>query len=157
MRRAAEGLVILLVGVFAVWGALQVPPAPAGEIWAGVLPMTAALLIALGGGWLAYAGYRSQPVQAEAAPSGTRSTVIQVLGFFAGALVYQQAITLFGYELPTAIAAPLALWMFGVRSVTGLMLAAVLCPLIFHLVFFRLLGVFPPYGEVFNPTDLLGG
>jgi len=27
--------------------------------------------------------------------------------------------------------------------------------LVFHLIFFELLGVFPPYGDVFEPLDLI--
>ena len=73
------------------------------------------------------------------------------------AVLYQQSLRCFGYVLPTAIAAPLVLFMFGVRSRIGLSLSVVLCPLVFYLVFFVALGVFPPYGEVFDLMHAIRG
>lgn len=72
-------------------------------------------------------------------------------------LLYVWSISAFGYLLSTALAAPMALWIFGVRNPVGLCAAAVLCPALYHLVFFVLLGVFPPLGRWFDLLDVLGG
>ncbi|WP_209000640.1 hypothetical protein, partial [Labrenzia sp. DG1229] len=76
---------------------------------------------------------------------------------FVIALLYQQSIRWFGYVLPTALAAPVVLFLFGIRSRVGLAVSVILCPLIFHILFFELLGVFPPYGEVFDLLDWIKG
>ncbi len=53
--------------------------------------------------------------------------------------------------------APVVLYIFGVRSRIGLAISVIVCPLIFHIIFFELLGVFPPYGEVFDLLDWFRG
>ena len=92
--------------------------------------------------------------EATATPSGG---ALHVVVLFVVALLYQQSLRWFGYILPTAIAAPVVLSMFGVRSPTGLALSVVLCPLAFYLIFFVALGVFPPYGEVFDLMQAIRG
>jgi hypothetical protein len=42
-----------------------------------------------------------------------------------------------------------------VRSWAALLLAAMICPVALFLFFFRLLGVFPPYGAWFDLADRL--
>lgn len=154
--RITEGVIISLTGLGAAWGAWQIPEAYAGEVWAGLVPMTVAAGLCLGGVLMIAGGLKvsSQPVDKPVA--GGRFPA-KVLFLIALAFVYQAAIGAFGYLLPTALVAPLVLLAFGVRSKPGLLLAAVLCPLLFHLIFFELLGVFPPYGSVFEPLDLIGG
>ena len=155
MRQTLEGLAILALGGFGVWGASLVPPPPVGETWAGVLPMGAALLLLAAGAGLAASAVLGRAEGGEGSPFSRDS--LAVLGLVAVSLAYHAAIVRFGYELPTAIAAPLALWLFGMRRPLGLVLAAVLCPAVFHLVFFVGLGVFPPFGEVFDLVDWLRG
>jgi hypothetical protein len=116
--------------------------------------MVAAVFLSLAGGWMALAGFRNGLKPAQT-PAFDR-TAWSVLALFALSIIYQQAIVYFGYELPTAIIGPIALWLFGVHSKLGLALSVVLFPLCFHIIFFRLLGAFPPYGEYFNLTDWLG-
>ena len=151
MRSTVEGIVLLLIGGFAAWGAWLVPAPPAGETWAGVLPLGAAVLLAASGGLLVWSGRGGEASAGVALSAGQ----VRVLGLIAVAVLYYAAINRFGYELPTAVAAPLALWLFGMRRPVGLGLAAVLCPAAFHLIFFQGLGVFPPYGEVFDLMDWL--
>lgn len=153
MRSASEGLALLLIGGIAIWGASLVPPPPEGETWAGVLPMGAALLLTACGAGLTFAALSGAGGAAMAAKFSAQSA--SVLGLIAVAAGYYLAIVRFGYELPTAIAAPLALWLFGTRHPVSLIAAAILCPMAFHLIFFKGLGVFPPYGEIVNPMDWL--
>ena len=72
-------------------------------------------------------------------------------------LAYIWSISAFGYLVSTALAAPAALWIFGVRNPIGLLAAGVLCPAIYHGIFFVALGVFPPLGQYFDLLDVIGG
>ncbi|WP_299556088.1 tripartite tricarboxylate transporter TctB family protein [uncultured Tateyamaria sp.] len=72
-------------------------------------------------------------------------------------VAYVWMISALGYLVATALAAPAALWVFGVRSAAGLGAAALLCSIAYHLVFFKLLGVFPPLGRYFDLLDVIGG
>jgi hypothetical protein len=145
----------MVMGAFsalAVFGALQVPAASEGDTWAGTVPLGAAVALAIISVIELIIRLKTSKAQAACNPNqGTRDVVI----LFVIAVIYQQSFNWFGYLLPTAIVAPLALYLFGVRSPKGLMLAAVLCPLMFHLIFFKLLGVYPPYGEIFDLNEFL--
>lgn len=75
---------------------------------------------------------------------------LAILGAF-----YVFAIGKLGYLVATGMAAPVALFLFGVRSRFGLALSVLLCPLIYHLIFFVGLGVYPPYGDWFDLLDII--
>lgn len=149
-----EGLFIALVGAGGAWGALSIPAAEPGETWSGVVPMGVSVVLALAGLGIAAGGVRVATA-GEAALVRPPRAAWEVMGLFVLALAYWQAIPLFGYLLPTAAVAPVALAAFGVRSPIGLLLAAVLCPLVFHLIFFEGLGAFPPRGEVFDLLEAI--
>ncbi|MFL4471103.1 tripartite tricarboxylate transporter TctB family protein [Tateyamaria armeniaca] len=68
-----------------------------------------------------------------------------ILALLLLSVAYVWSISVVGYLLSTAVAAPLALVIFGVRNPIGLCAAAVLCPALYHGVFFVALGVFPPW------------
>ncbi|WP_170412148.1 tripartite tricarboxylate transporter TctB family protein [Ruegeria arenilitoris] len=155
MRAYAEGLVLALISIFAIWGAWQVPAASPGDTWAGIVPFSAAVaLLFLSGLMLAGAARQTTGGASHAQDNGA---ALQIIGLFIIALIYQQSFRWFGYLLPTAIVAPLVLYFFGVRSRIGLAVSVILCPLIFHLIFFVLLGVYPPYGEVFDLLSWIQG
>ncbi len=154
-KHTGEGLVILLIGIFAVWGASLVPPPPEGETWAGVLPMGVAIALSVTGALMAWTGYMTQTDGDQKAYLDR--TMFGTLKLTLLAILYYVAILKFGYELPTAFVGFTALWSFGIRSKMGLMLSLLLYPFLFHLVFFKLLGVFPPYGEIFDLLDYLRG
>lgn len=155
MRKYAEGLVLAAISLVAIWGAWQVPAASPGDTWAGIVPFAAsAALLCLS--ILLIVGASHQPAGPAAATSDNRAT-FQIVALFVVALIYQQSFRWFGYLLPTAIVAPIVLYMFGVRSWIGLAASIVVCPLIFHFIFFVLLGVFPPYGEVFDLLSWIQG
>ena len=155
MRDMVEGIVLAALSLFAIWGAWQVPAASAGDTWAGIVPFSASVTLLGLSGLLILSGAQSAagPESATAGETGT----LDILILFALALIYQQSFRWFGYVLPTAIVAPVVLYIFGVRNWIGLAASAVICPLIFHVVFFELLGVFPPYGEVFDLLDWVRG
>ncbi|MEX0349370.1 MAG: tripartite tricarboxylate transporter TctB family protein [Paracoccaceae bacterium] len=155
MRAYAEGFVLAVISIGAIWGAWQVPAASPGDTWAGIVPFSASVALLFLSGLMLVGAAR------HAASGVTQkeddSATLQIVGLFIIALLYQQSFRWFGYLLPTAIVAPVVLYIFGVRSWIGLGLSVVLCPLIFHLIFFVLLGVFPPYGEVFDLLSWIQG
>ena len=156
-RTGFEGIPVALIGGAAIWGASLVPPPPQGETWAGIVPMVMAIALTLCGLWIAAGEIKAYLRNKGQERSRPNATALKVPGLFALSILYQQAMVYFGYLLPTAIIAPTVLYLFGVRSKTGLALSVVLCPLLFHLLFFELLGVFPPFGEMFDPLDLIRG
>ncbi len=156
MRTVTEGLCLAVIAALAIWGALQVPAASPGDTWAGIVPMGAALALLVIGLWITVGGLRQRTADGEAIASQPGGA-LHVVGLFIVAVLYQQSLRWFGYILPTAIAAPVVLSMFGVRSHVGLALSVVLCPLAFYLIFFVALGVFPPYGEVFDLMQAISG
>lgn len=157
MLHRAEGLAIALIGLAASAGAFAIPGPARGDTWAGVLPLVAGLFLLAAGLWMAVT-----PVarQADAVAGGGRvpmAGTLRVLALFAAALSYVWAIGAFGYELPTAAMAPVAFWVFGLRRPAGLVTAAILAPVILHVLFFRLLGVFPPFPGLFDPIRAMTG
>ena len=121
--------------------------------------MGAAICLTLTGALITWSSFRSRMVE-----TGSSSITFmpdksfpKILMLVILAVLYHQSVLRFGYELPTAITAPVVLWLFGVRNKFGLALSAILYPLIFHILFFKLLGVFPPFGTVFDLIDFLRG
>ncbi len=160
MKRALEGAVVFLIGAIGIWGALKVPSAAPGETWAGLFPMFASAALVGIGAALATGAMKAAPsgvAKEMSEQSGDASNMWKVFALLVISLAYFQTITLFGYLIPTAIAAPLVLSLFGVRSPLGLAISAVVCPLVFHVIFFEGLGVFPPYGEAFDLLDVIQG
>ncbi|MBN3564335.1 tripartite tricarboxylate transporter TctB family protein [Aliamphritea spongicola] len=154
IRNICEALVLALLSAVAVWGALQVPDASPGETWAGIVPFGAAVALGVIAAISLLDALRSHRADtAGQSNQGARDVII----LFIIAVLYQQSFSWFGYLLPTAIVAPVALYMFGVRSPLGLALSVILCPLAFHIIFFMLLGVYPPYGEVFDLNEFIQG
>lgn len=154
IRNICEALVLALLSAVAVWGAMQVPDASPGETWAGIVPFGAAVALGIIAAISLLDALRNTHTETTGQSNqGARDVII----LFIIAVLYQQSFSWFGYLLPTAIVAPLALYLFGVRSPAGLALSVVLCPLAFHVIFFMLLGVYPPYGEVFDLNEFIQG
>lgn len=144
----AVGVALILIGIGAAITALGISLDQYGRWGARYFPLAGAVaLIALG----------AAELRAASGPQLDRRHWPAIAGLLGLSVVYVWSISAFGYLLSTAIAAPLALWIFGVRSVMGLTAAAVLCPALYHLVFFEMLGVFPPLGRWFDVLDLMGG
>ncbi|WP_372573597.1 tripartite tricarboxylate transporter TctB family protein [Ruegeria jejuensis] len=156
MRDMVEGIVLALLSLVAIWGAWQVPAASPGDTWAGIVPFAASVALLALSGVVLLNGLRATHA-GQASADGGDSGTLDILILFAVALIYQQSFRWFGYVLPTAIVAPVVLYIFGVRNWIGLAASVIACPLIFHIIFFELLGVFPPYGEVFDLFDWFRG
>ena len=156
MRGMIEGIVLAVLSLVAIWGAWQVPAASPGDTWAGIAPFSASVALLVLSGIMVLGelrAVRNNDVTTTSDDTGT----LDILVLFAVALLYQQSFRWFGYVLPTAVVAPVVLYIFGVRNWIGLAVSIVVCPLMFHIIFFELLGVFPPYGEVFDLLDWIRG
>ena len=143
------GVALILIGIVATVTSLNIGLDQYGRWGARFFPLGGSLALVLLG-LVELRGARTAP--ATGWPSFPAIAVLLVLS-----LVYVWSISAFGYLLSTALAAPLALYLFGVRNRVGLCVAAVLCPALYYGIFFGLLGVFPPLGRWFDLLDLIGG
>ncbi|WP_315898805.1 tripartite tricarboxylate transporter TctB family protein [Tateyamaria omphalii] len=140
------GLALILIGIGATITSLGISLDQYGRWGARLFPLAGSLaLIVLG----------MLELRRSEGPRLDRKHWPAVAGLLFLSMAYVWAISVVGYLIATALAAPLALWIFGVRSVIGLSAAAVLCPGVYHLVFFELLGVFPPLGRWFDLLDVI--
>lgn len=144
------GAVLIVVSIAALIASFQIDKDPGGGWGARIFPLagSAALLI------VGLLELRSGLNTRINTPARVKPSVWALLIL---ALGYVWLISKIGYLLSTGLVAPLTLWVFGIRRPIGLLIAAFLCPAIYHLVFFELLGVFPPYGAWFDLLDILQG
>lgn len=162
-REALAGLAMVAVGLGFFAASFGIDVREQGGIAPRVFPMAGALLIAMLGtvqAGLGIAGAGLSPEGRMAAEAGDQRharDLWYIVGLLALSVAYVIGINYVGYLLSTAAAAPIALYLFGVRSIPGLAAAAVLCPAIYHLIFFVGLGVFPPYGLWFDLLDVIQG
>lgn len=147
---AVIGAVLIIVSIAALIASFQIDKDPGGGWGARIFPLAGSAALLIVGLLELRTGLR---------PRGTSSTHVNpsVWALLALALGYVWLISKIGYLFSTGIVAPLALWIFGIRRPVGLLIAAVLCPAIYHLIFFELLGVFPPYGAWIDLLDILQG
>ena len=160
-REALSGLAMVAVGLGFFAASFGIDVREQGGIAPRVFPMAGALLIALLGAvqaglGSARANSRTEVQRAAEVQDHSRNAW-HIASLLALSAVYVIGINCIGYLISTAAAAPIALYLFGVRSIAGLSVAAVLCPAIYHLVFFVGLGVFPPYGLWFDLLDVIQG
>ena len=149
-RMVGGGLVLL--GLAAAASAMAIDLDPSGGWGARLFPLIgSAAILAAGLAELAAAGRIPAPASSDHAPSDLRAVAAMV----ALALAYVWIMGHLGYLISTALAAPLALALFGIRRPAALLAGAVLAPLAYHLVFFRALGVFPPMGDWFDLLDVV--
>ena len=160
------GLVLVALGALAGASALLIGPwgSASGGAWGPrTVPLLAAATLALSGVAIARAhpspsaahpprAVEGNPVVPEGDGATAERGVAMLLGL---AVLYVLLIDRIGYLLATALAAPAAFWLFGVRRPLRLLVAALAVPLALHVVFFRMLGVFPPLGAWFDPLDHL--
>lgn len=147
------GAGLVVIGLLATLGSFRIAPDYDGSTTARIFPLMTSAAITLLGVLTLRAPAIVAPAP-EGAPGAARRW--HPLAILALAVVYLWLMGKFGYLLPTALAAPTALWLFGIRNAMGLAVAAVVCPLAYHAIFFELLGAFPPFGAWFDPLDLLG-
>ena len=140
----AVGAGLIALGALSALGAFDIAPDYDGSTTARIFPlMTAAAITVMGALML-----RTRPARQDAEAGAAGWAPARMLAVTLG---YLWLMTKVGYLVSTALAAPAALWVFGVRNPAGLLAAAFLCPLAYHVIFFELLGTFPPYGTWVDP------
>ncbi len=143
------GVALILIGIGATVTAFGISLDQYGRWGARYFPLVGSVALILLG-----------VIEVTRAPGGAvvdRRHLPAIAALLLLAILYIICISAFGYLIATALAAPAALWIFGVRSPVGLAAAMVLSPALYHLVFFEFLGVFPPLGRYFDLLDLIGG
>ena len=146
-------LALLVLGICAAVASLEIPRDPDGSLGARVFPIMSSVTLVI----LGIVGFLStfkEPVNEEIEKSPDKSftkvTAVLVLSLF-----YVLIISKFGYLVATALISPLILLLFGIRNPVGLLVAAIVCPAVYHAIFFIGLNVYPPYGEWFDLLDLI--
>jgi len=154
MRAARESLIVggalVLFGSAAIMASLGLEAGPEGGTGPRVFPLAVSMvLLAIGLAELALA--RAWPDQGLPKIPDLWG-VVMLMSLMA---VYIVAIGQVGYLLSTAVMAPAAFAIFGIRHPAALLAATCMCPAVFHILFFELLGIFPPYGARFDLLDIL--
>ncbi|WP_300014320.1 tripartite tricarboxylate transporter TctB family protein [uncultured Roseobacter sp.] len=143
------GIALILLGIGATAASMGIALDQYGRWGARLFPLCASgVLILLG-------IVELQSGQKPPRPEHRHLTHIAALLVLA--LCYVWLMSRFGYLISTAVAAPAALWIFGIRNPVGLLAAAFMCPAAYHMIFFEMLGVFPPLGRWFDLLDVVGG
>ena len=153
-RAALVGGAVCLIGLGAVYGALQIPRGAEGGMGgARIFPYLAP------GASLRFGvlGFQKGIRGLDPTRFALTKVPFEILSVLALAIAYAWLITKFGYLIATGLVAPAALFLFGIRSPLGLIAAMVICPTVYQLTFFELLGVFPPFGEWFDLLDIIQG
>lgn len=143
------GVALVLIGIGAIVTTMAINLDQYGRWGARYFPLGGSVALLLLGIAELWGARPSPPMDKRHLPAIGALLILSV--------IYVWSISAFGYLISTALAAPLALYIFGVRNVIGLCAAAVLCPAIYHGIFFVALGVFPPLGAYFDLLDVLGG
>ncbi len=145
-RHGLTGPILALIGALALVASLRIDPDPDGGQGARVFPLISAVVLMILGTLETLTASRTAAVRP--------GRQLRVLLLLALALAYVFGIGLIGYLAATAIAAPLAILLFGRGHPLELLAACLLCPIVYHLLFFVGLGVFPPDGAWFDLQDL---
>ena len=151
-QTTVTSMALLLIGAGAMVASIDIPRDPDGGLGARVFPMISSGALILLGILGSLAGLK------EVAPQKAKTSnkvLVQIAILLLLSLFYVWLISKLGYLISTALVAPMILMLFGIRNALGLTIAAIVCPIIYHAIFFIVLGVFPPYGEWFDLLDLL--
>lgn len=146
------GGVLATFGLIALWIGWTIEADAQGNANARIFPVMGASALILLGLLEVQRG-----ILRDHRPLALSADAKAVVSLLALAVGYAWMISKLGYLLSTGVTAPLAMWLFGIRNPFGLACAALICPTLYHLVFFELMGVFPPYGEWFDLLDLIQG
>ena len=148
MRFTYENSVLICVAILAIFGAVSIPQT-SSDSWAGSIPLGAGIILFVLSVLLL--------VKKTPPKISKKSKHRLIMGVFGLSVLYYQLIVWFGYILPTAFMSPVMLYIFGVRNTAGLVGSSILCPIIFYVIFFVVLGVYPPYGTVFDILSKIQG
>jgi hypothetical protein len=146
------GAVLAALGLLAFLLSFQIGSEQWGAESARLFPQIVAAVLLLLSLKLAFS---SDGSDANTLPS--KSEAAQVGSLFMLGLCYIFLIDKLGFLISTAVVTPLVCYLFGLRNPLRLLVTAIAAPVGLHVVFFELLGLFPPYGEWFDLLDVLQG
>lgn len=164
------GLAIALVGLASAVAVLSIGGWGSGAWGPRTVPLLASLLLVLcgvadalspprlpvAGGGVVRANEGDPPGTAhDGSRDGSLAGDWRVAALLGLAVLYVLAIDRIGYLAATALISPCGFALFGVRRPLTLLAAALVVPLVLHVIFFRLLGVFPPFGRWFDLLDIV--
>ena len=146
-------LALLVLGICSTLASLEIPRDSDGDLGAKVFPIMSSVALVLLGtlGLLS----RTKGLVSEEIEKSTENSLLKVTALLVLSLFYVWIISKFGYLVSTALVSPLILRLFGMRDPIGLLVAAIVCPAVYHAIFFIGLNVYPPYGEWFDLLDLI--
>lgn len=154
-QSTAVCITLALIGAGAILASIGIPKDPDGGLGARVFPLMASGSLLLLGVIGLITDQTADAERANEVRRGHKKTLVQVFLLLALSLFYVWIIGKLGYLISTALVAPLVLMSFGIRNPFGLLIAAIVCPAIYHALFFIGLGVFPPFGEWFDLLDVI--
>lgn len=150
-QATVTSIVLLLIGAGAMLVTLDIPKDPDGGLGARVFPMMSSGALVILGAIGFVTGLKTVTVNKK---KTSGKLIVQIAAALALSLLYVWIISKLGYLISTALVAPSILMLFGIRNPVGLVIAAIVCPAVYHAIFFMGLGVYPPYGEWFDLLDL---
>jgi len=153
-RKITIGSAILALGAIVCFASFLIPLGHYGGSGARAFPIMSAVALMILGGLQIRSDLAETRSDIPPSPSKTQYAPFVLLGLVLG---YLWLISKVGYLISTAFVTPAILLLFGVRKPVGLLVAAFVVPATYHIIFFELLGVFPPYGEWFDLLDLIEG
>lgn len=147
------GAGLVLIAIIAIIAGTDIKPTNDGGLGPRMVPFGAAaalLLLGLGQVTVALTGPGKEDPAADSPLPMARIAGLMVLS-----VAYYFALGKVGYLAATIVATPFAFLLFGTRRPLTLVLATVLCPVLFYLAFFVGLSVYPPSTDWFDLADFL--
>jgi putative tricarboxylic transport membrane protein len=160
----ATSVAVALLGLVVWWGTVGIDteaglfegprllPCIVGTgllVLASVLGVGAALRMA--GDARSTAASQSDPTDGGVKDMGVAIPISGLLIFYVGLLIG------FGYLIATLVVAPFAFWLFGNRGRKHLLVLPTILTVVYYVLFFQLLGMFDPPGEILDVSTFLAG
>ena len=135
---------LLVLGICAAVASLEIPRDPNGSLGARVFPIMASVTLIILGilGILGGVSQIKGRINAETEKS-TSTSFFKVAALLILSIFYVWTMSTFGYLVSTALISPLILLLFGIRNPVGLLIAAIVCPAVYHAIFFMGLECLP--------------
>lgn len=139
---AAIGVAIILLGAFALWQALRMPPGTVALPGPGMLPAVHGSLIIIAGAAIAVRSLWSGAAAEETVPLGHNHIALVLLALFASALLLERI----GFVATGTLFLFVQFWVLGGITWWRAMLASLVVTLCCRYFFSDLLGVrLPPF------------
>jgi hypothetical protein len=152
-------IVLIATGALVIFQSFQIPVTRVGGWGPRAFPVLAAVGVVLAGLLVLIPALRGPavPTAQESAPDADAlpGAIWSVLGLIALGSAYIWSLDKIGYLLATALVAPAAFALFGVRRPLTLAIVAIICPIAYQIIFFELLRVYPPRGNWIDIVDQL--